>query len=99
MNELSFTTAQQSLSLISLLLNRVGCAWKAELAEPWSKAAAKGEGQQDLYAERSPGQLGISNLGTGSNGAVVMPLVPGLIPSAENLCSFWSRPFGGIVTC
>lgn len=57
MNELSFTTAQQSLSLISLLLNRVGCAWKAELAEPWSKAAAKGEGQQDQYAERSPGQL------------------------------------------
>lgn len=57
MNELSFTTAQRGLSLISLLLNRAGCEWKAEHAESWSKATAKGGGQQDQYSERSPGQV------------------------------------------
>jgi len=94
-NELSFSTAQQGLTLISLLSNKVGCKWK----EPWRKATAKGGGQQDQYSERCPGQLSIPDSGTGSNGAVVVPLAPGLIPSAENLGSLWRRLVGGIMTC
>lgn len=53
-DELSFTTAQQAWSLISFLLNRMGCEWKAKHAECWSKVTAKGRGQQDLTLQEIP---------------------------------------------
>lgn len=65
MNELKFITAQTGWSLINPILNRVGCEWKTKHSEPWSKATAKGGGQQIQYPERSWGQLWIPNSGTG----------------------------------
>lgn len=98
MNELSFTATQPGWSLINPILNQVGCEWKTEHSEPWSKATAKGGGQQDQYSEKSWGQLWIPDSGTawGCGGGA---------PCARagtfswNLCAFWCHLFIGTMTC